>query len=106
MQQGLGVGEGVPRRNGHKTRQIDALPGGERTVQLKALAVVATESEAPDRAHPESDQVVEHSTRGPRQAPNPGDVVHRQPGLDGDLGSSRIDIEIPIEAEVSEQCHP
>jgi hypothetical protein len=32
--------------------------------------------------------------------------VHRQSGLDGDLGAGRINIEISIEAKISKQRHP
>jgi hypothetical protein len=75
-------------------------------VQFKAFAIVAPQSQTSESAHPERNQVVEHGACRPRQAPDPGDIVHRQSGLDGDLGAGRINIEISIEAKVPKQRHP
>ena len=72
-------------------------------MQFEAFAVVAPDSEATDGADPEGHQIVQDGARGPGKAADPGDVVDRQAGFDGGLGPGRIDVEITVEAEVSEQ---
>ena len=103
-QQRFAIGECAAQMGRQEMPHFYACSGLQREAQFKAFGVLAAKSNGMNLADAQRRKVVQDRSRAAGLAADVDDVAHAQAGFDGDFLFARINLKIPIQAEIADDC--